>query len=125
METQFVSRGSAHRDHVRHYSFADWSLHIALLSLMAFALLPISSPGFGADLEYGAYLASECTTCHRADGEVEGIPAIVGWDEHHFIDALKAYLGTERDNPTMRTIVKRLTDEDMEALAAYFRSLAD
>ena len=27
------------------------------------------------DPEYGAYLAGECITCHRADGTVEGIPS--------------------------------------------------
>ena len=31
------------------------------------------------DPEYGAYLAGECTTCHRIDGADEGIPSITGW----------------------------------------------
>ncbi len=120
METYTVPKAQARRVH------AGWRPAFALTAFVIFlAALTPGRPSRGADLEYGAYLASECTTCHRADGETEGIPAIVGWDEQHFIDALKAYLGTERDNPTMRTIVKRLTDEDMEALAAYYNSLAN
>ena len=117
METYYVPSMSA-----RSAAMAIRPVLILSVFLVLATLSP-SRPSQAADLEYGAYLASECTTCHRADGEYEGIPAIVGWDEQLFIDALKAYLGTERDNPTMRTIAKRLTDEDMEALAAYFRSL--
>jgi len=119
METYTVPKMPARRIHAG-------SRPVFILTVFViWAVLTPWRPSQGADLEYGAYLASECTTCHRADGETEGIPAIVGWDEQHFIDALKAYLGKTRDNPTMRTIAKRLTDEDMQALAAYFRSLAD
>jgi len=119
MESHNVPEIPAHRARAGHRAKAVVSVATVL------ALVTLVRASVAADLEYGAYLASECTTCHRADGEYGGIPAIVGWDEGHFIDALKAYLGAERDNPTMRTIAKRLTDEDMEALAAYFRSLAD
>tara|TARA_Y100001947_G_C10082031_1_gene195044 strand:- start:72 stop:449 length:378 start_codon:yes stop_codon:yes gene_type:complete len=119
METQNVLNTSAHRTRV------ELRLSIAVTAFVVSAILVSYRACLAADLEYGAYLASECITCHRADGESEGIPAIVGWDEQHFVDALNAYLGPERDNPTMKTIVKRLTDEDMEALAAYFRTLAD
>jgi len=119
MKTQNVLNTSAHRTRV------ELRLSIAVTAFVVSAILVSYRACLAADLEYGAYLASECITCHRADGESEGIPAIVGWDEQHFVDALNAYLGPERDNPTMKTIVKRLTDEDMEALAAYFRSLAD
>ncbi|RVU38167.1 c-type cytochrome [Hwanghaeella grinnelliae] len=118
METQNVLNVSAQRTRV------GLPLSAVVLAFIVPAISPLDRPACAADLEYGAYLASECTTCHRADGEFEGIPAIVGWDEQHFVDALKAYLGTDRENPTMRTIVKRLTEKDMEALAAYFRSLA-
>ena len=31
------------------------------------------------DPEYGEYLSSECTTCHQADGDDDGIPSIVLW----------------------------------------------
>lgn len=119
METQNVPKVPAHRTR------AGLRLSIAVPAFMVLSVLLSDRPAVAADLEYGAYLASECTTCHRADGESAGIPAIVGWDEQHFIDTLNAYRGTERDNPIMRTIVKRLTGEDMEALAAYFRSLAN
>ncbi|NVK30885.1 MAG: cytochrome C, partial [Gammaproteobacteria bacterium] len=37
-----------------------------------------------ADPEYGEYLASECLTCHQADGGNSGIASIVGRDEVDF-----------------------------------------
>ncbi len=77
----------------------------------------------GGDPEYGAYLASECTSCHRADGAVEGIPAIVHWYEPDFVDAMNAYKSGGRAHPVMNMIAARLGDEEIAALAAYFATL--
>ena len=76
------------------------------------------------DPEYGAYLASECTTCHRADGVDEGIPSITGWPVDDFVITLHAYKHGKRRHAAMQTITKRLSDEEIAALAMYFgRSL--
>ena len=70
--------------------------------------------------EYGAYLAGECTTCHRADGAVEGIPSIVGWPVSDFVLALQAYKHGKRVHPAMQLVASRLSDEEIAALAAHF-----
>lgn len=119
METNAVPPGSARWPRIGWYRVG------VLSAIIANSILSMSGRVHAADLEYGAYLASECMTCHRVDTETKGIPAIVGWDDEHFIEALRSYLGPDRDNPTMRTIVRRLTDKDMEALAAYYRTLAE
>ena len=49
-----------------------------------------------------------------------GIPRIVGLPEREFIAALAAYKTGTRDNPVMRNIAGRLTDEEIAALAAFF-----
>lgn len=72
------------------------------------------------DAEYGAYLASECTSCHRSDGADEGIPSITYWPEQDFVIALHAYKNQTRAHPAMRMIAGRLNDEEIAALAAYF-----
>ena len=73
------------------------------------------------DPEYGAYLAGECTTCHRTDGVDEGIPSIVGWPVDDFVIALHAYkLGT-RVHAVMQMVAGRLSSEEIAALAAHFR----
>ena len=77
------------------------------------------------DPEYGAYLAGECTTCHRTDGTDEGIPSITGWPLDDFVIALHAYKGGKRVHPVMQMVAGRLSDEEIAALAAHFRKADD
>lgn len=74
------------------------------------------------DAEYGAYLSSECTTCHQASGGDAGIPSIVYWPEEDFVIALQSYKQGIRPHPVMQMIAGRLSDEEIAALAAYFRN---
>ena len=76
--------------------------------------------GVAGDPEYGAYLASECTTCHRPDGADEGIPSIVGWPVEDFVITLQAYKHGKRPHQAMQTIARRLSDEEIASLAVYF-----
>ena len=73
------------------------------------------------DPEYGAYLAGECTTCHRSDGSDRGIPSITGWPLEDFVIALHAYKRAKRVHPVMQLVAGRLSDEEIAALAAHFR----
>ncbi len=75
------------------------------------------------DPQYGAYLASECTTCHRIDGVDAGIPSITSWPVDDFVITLQAYKNGKRVHPTMQMIATRLSDEEIASLAAYFRNL--
>ncbi|MEP1694916.1 MAG: c-type cytochrome [Paracoccaceae bacterium] len=75
------------------------------------------------DLEYGEYLSSECTTCHQVNGENDGIPGIVGWETEDFVTAMHAYKGKHRDNQVMQMVTGRLANDEIAALAAYFKSL--
>lgn len=77
------------------------------------------------DPEYGAYLAGECTACHRLDGEYEGIPSIVGWPREEFVLTLHAYKRGLREHEVMEMTARRLSDEEIAALAAYFGNLGD
>ncbi|MFK7835710.1 MAG: c-type cytochrome [Sulfitobacter sp.] len=75
------------------------------------------------DAEYGEYLASECLTCHKADGTAEGIPSITLWDTEDFVIAMYAYKRKLRPHPVMQMMAGRLNDEEIAALAAYFKDL--
>ena len=77
------------------------------------------------DPEYGAYLAGECTTCHRTDGADEGIPSITGWPPDDFVIALHAYKRGKRVHPVMQLVAGRLSDEEIAALAAYLHRADD
>ena len=80
----------------------------------------LSAPG---DPQYGAYLASECTTCHRSDGVDAGIPSITNWPVSDFVIALQAYKNGKRVHPAMQMISGRLSDEEIASLAVYFQNL--
>lgn len=73
--------------------------------------------------EYGEYLAGECTTCHRIDGQDNGIPGIIGWDVNLFIETLGYYRNGQRSNLAMTSVAKSLDEEQIHALAIYFASL--
>lgn len=75
------------------------------------------------DPEYGEYLASECTTCHQSDGDNDGIPGVTGWPTEDFVVAMHAYKRKIRPHPVMQMMAGRLSDEEIAALAAYFRDL--
>ncbi len=75
------------------------------------------------DPEYGEYLASECLTCHQSSGTDEGIPAITGWPTQDFVVAMHAYKRKLRPHPVMQMMAGRLSDEEIAAIAAYFKDL--
>ncbi|WP_149588670.1 c-type cytochrome [Tabrizicola flagellatus] len=75
------------------------------------------------DPAYGEYLASECQTCHQADGSDQGIPSITGWPAEDFVVAMHAYKQKLRPHPVMQMMAGRLNDEEIAALAAYFATL--
>ena len=75
------------------------------------------------DPEYGEYLASECKTCHQASGANDGIPGISNWPTEDFVVAMHAYKRKLRPHPVMQMMAGRLNDEEIAALAAYFKDL--
>ena len=75
------------------------------------------------DPEYGEYLSSECVSCHQADGSANGIPSITQWPEEDFVVAMHAYKDKLRPHPVMQMMAGRLSNEEIAALAAYFKTL--
>ncbi|ETX27248.1 c-type cytochrome [Roseivivax isoporae] len=72
-----------------------------------------------ADTAYGAWLASECTSCHGV-GTEGGIPQIHGLPAGYIVGALVDYRLGARQHEVMQTIATRLGEEEIAALAAYF-----
>ena len=75
------------------------------------------------DAEYGEYLAGDCKGCHQADGSYDGIPSITGWESESFVWAMQSYKLKVREHPVMQMLAGRLSDEEIAALAAYFKVL--
>ncbi|PWK62293.1 c-type cytochrome [Roseicyclus mahoneyensis] len=75
-----------------------------------------------ADVPYGEYLANECTACHQASGGAD-IPSIRGLAPSVFVAGMVAYRNGTREHQVMNTVSRRLGDEEIAALAAYFATV--
>lgn len=96
---------------------------MCVVALAGAALAPPLFAAHAGDVAYGEYLSGECSTCHRKDGTASNIPDIRGWPDDAFVAVLKAYKTRERENAVMQTITQNLGDEEMQALAAYYKTL--
>ena len=70
-----------------------------------------------------------CSACHSPTGQGNapaGFPALGGQHAEYTLQQLKAFRSGDRENDTsamMRTVVERLTDNELEALASYVSGL--
>lgn len=96
------------------------------MALTVAAVLPAASDVRAeGDPAFGAYLSTQCVTCHSPSAHPHaGIPPIVGMPADAFVDALLAYKSGERDNQVMRSVAGALGVEEIAALAAYFARLS-
>lgn len=73
--------------------------------------------------------AAACTACHSPTGKGNapaGFPAVGGQHSEYTLAQLRAFRAGERNNDLngmMRTVVERLTDAELEALANYLAGL--
>jgi cytochrome c553 len=77
----------------------------------------LATPG---DAQYGAYLATECATCHQQQSTSHAIPTIDGLPRDYFVEAMLEYKYRLRDNSVMQAIMGSLGIEELSALATYF-----
>jgi cytochrome c553 len=67
-----------------------------------------------------------CIGCHGIPGyktaypTVYHVPMIAGQQPAYIVAALKAYKSGERSHPSMRGIAASLSEQEMQALAAYY-----
>ncbi len=87
------------------------------------AMLLLSPPhAFAADVELGRYLATECMTCHGASKSDSHDPGYFRQAGEPVDERLKAYRDKRLPNAVMQTVASRLKDDEIAALAAYFRT---
>lgn len=94
----------------------------AAIGLIAVSL-PLTVPA--GDAEIGAAKAQTCLGCHGVPGYRNAypeyrVPKIGGQTQQYLEDALRAYRDGGRDHPTMRAQARRLSDQDIQDIAAFF-----
>lgn len=99
--------------------------------LGAALLLTLALPAQAAgDPKAGQQKNSMCQGCHGIPGwrtaypEVYNVPRLGGQHADYIVAALKGYKTGERSHATMNGIVRSLSDQDMEDLAAYYAAPA-
>jgi cytochrome c553 len=70
--------------------------------------------------QLGEYLSGDCTACHQLKSRAAGIPPIFGWPVEAFVMVMVAYKEGEREHALMQSVARRLSDEDINALAVFF-----
>jgi len=97
------------------------------LMVVASAALVLGMAGSAmaaGDVAAGETKAKACAGCHGANGEgKKDNPKIAGMATADFVKAIGDYSSGARDNKTMVRIAKKLSDDDVANLAAYYASL--
>jgi cytochrome c553 len=80
----------------------------------------------GADLAAGKSKSALCLACHNANGISSNpqYPNLAGQQVAYLLKQMQAFRSAQRSNATMNSMMKLLTDTDMQNLAAYYASLA-
>jgi cytochrome c553 len=70
-------------------------------------------------------LISGCVPCHGGDGiaKFAEVPNLAGQNELYLLNQLHAFHAGKRVHKEMDYMAHKLTDEEMEAIAAYFAAL--
>lgn len=98
-------------------------------SLGAAALLAATLHGAVAiaagDAAAGRKKAVQCQACHGLDGiaKLPDAPNLAGQNAVYLVKALKDFRGGIRKNELMSLVVPKLTDADIDDLAAYYSSI--
>lgn len=96
-------------------------LHMKLAIFFAAVFLAAPAVAQQFDLE----LISGCVPCHGADGLAKfgEVPILAGQNAPYLLNQLHAFHTGKRVHKEMRYMTRNLTEEEMEAIAAYFSSL--
>ena len=89
--------------------------------LASCAVLAAPALAQGADPKLGRNLAAACANCHGTNGVSEqGMPNLAGQQRAFLAQQMQDFKAGRRPATIMHQLAKGYTDEQIEALAAYF-----
>lgn len=67
----------------------------------------------------------DCVPCHGEEGIAKDaeVPHLAGQNERYLYNQLKAFHTGKRGHKEMKVMSRRMTEEEMEAIAIYYASL--
>ncbi|MGB0132309.1 c-type cytochrome [Dokdonella sp.] len=98
---------------------------LARLALLVLAIPAASAFAAPGNLESGKKLAPPCQACHGADGNATApiYPKLAGQYADYLARSLTEYRDGGRVNPIMAAFVEKLSDQDIQDLAAYYAAM--
>jgi len=90
-------------------------------ALVSGAALAPSALAQGVDPNLGRNLAAACANCHGTNGaSQQGMPNLAGQQRAYLVQQMQDFRAGKRPATIMHQIAKGYTDEQIDALAAYF-----
>src|SRR5262245_47724986 len=90
---------------------------------LPFALMLLAAPvgALGRGTHPARDLAAACASCHGSGGaSVQGMPYLAGQSRSYIVERMHEFKSGKRPSTVMHQIARGYTDEQIEALAAYF-----
>ena len=93
--------------------------------LLLVALISVSFESYGFDIQAGKEKAAACAGCHGIKGVSSNPmwPNLAGQNLGYLSTQIKNFRDGKRINSMMNNMVKTLTNEDADNIAAYYSSL--
>jgi cytochrome c553 len=96
---------------------------LTTMGLLAAVCLAGVAHAAGGDAAAGKAKSEECVACHGAKGEGVEAPKLAGMTEAQLLQAMHEYKSGKRDDAGMKALMSKLSDRDLENLAAYYASI--
>ena len=95
--------------------------NVLAAALASGAALALPALAQGTDPNLGRNLAAACASCHGTNGvSVQGMPNLAGQQRTYLMQQMQDFKTGKRPATVMHQLSKGYTDEQIEALAAYF-----
>ena len=95
--------------------------YVLAATLASGAVFALSALAQGVDPNLGRNLAAACANCHGTNGvSLQGMPNLAGQQRAYLVQQMQDFRAGKRPATIMHQIAKGYTDEQIEALAAYF-----
>jgi cytochrome c553 len=97
------------------------SLGVAIL----FVVLTAGAAAAAGDAKAGRQKALTCQACHGLDGQAKlpDAPNLAGQNAVYLVKALKDYRSGARRNEIMAVVTRKLADQDIDDVAAYYAAI--
>jgi cytochrome c553 len=95
------------------------------VAVLGAAIVAAADGAAAQDAAAGRQKALQCQACHGLDGlaKIPGAPHLAGQVQEYLVTAMRDYKTGARKNDMMTVVMRQLSDDDIEELAAYYAGL--